>query len=88
MALKIETICDGQKTIICPNGRLQSEHVEELRRQLDGAQSQIALDLEGVTLVDVEVVHFLNGCEAGGIELLNCWPYIREWMLREKITEG
>jgi len=38
----------------------------------------------GVTLVDIEVVRFLNACEESGIELLDCWPYIREWMSREK----
>ena len=83
MTLKIEKICDGLTTIVYPSGRLQSEHIEELRTQLEGVQSRIALDLEGVTLVDVEVVRFLNSCEANGIDLLNCWPYIREWMIRE-----
>jgi hypothetical protein len=32
----------------------------------------IALDLDGVTLVDVEAVRFLNSCEENGIELLRC----------------
>jgi hypothetical protein len=43
-----------------------------------------ALDLEGVTLVDIEVVHFLTNCEARGMEVLHCSPYIREWMRREQ----
>ena len=42
------------------------------------------MDLDAVTLVDVEVIRFLNACEEGGIELLHCWPYIREWMAREQ----
>jgi hypothetical protein len=33
--------------------------------------------------VDIEVVRFLNASESG-VELLHCWPYIREWMIREK----
>jgi len=84
MTLKIETISSGGKTIIRPSGRLQSEYVDELKKQLEGAQSPIALDLDGVTLVDVEVVRFLSACEDGGVELLRCSPYIREWMLREQ----
>jgi len=40
-----------------------------------------------VTLVDVGVVRFLIACEAEGIELLNCAPYIREWMSRERNRE-
>jgi hypothetical protein len=42
------------------------------------------LDLEEVDLVDVEGVRFLNACEAEGISVLRCSPYIREWMLRER----
>ena len=46
------------------------------------------LDLDSVTLVDVEVVRFLRACEERGVELIHCWPYIREWIIREKVTEG
>ena len=41
------------------------------------------LDLEEVMLVDLDTVRFLARCEAGGIELLHCAPYIREWISRE-----
>jgi hypothetical protein len=44
----------------------------------------MALDLDEVTLVDVEVVRFLGVCEAAGIALLHCSPYIREWIVREQ----
>jgi anti-anti-sigma regulatory factor len=84
MTLKIEKDSDGRKTLIRLIGRLRSEHLDELKTQLKGDQSRIALDLDGVTLVDVEVVRFLNACEESGIELVHCWPYIREWMLREQ----
>jgi hypothetical protein len=40
-----------------------------------GDQSWIALDLDGVTLVDIEVVRFLNVCEENGVELFQCSPY-------------
>ncbi len=84
MTLKIEKVSDGRKTVIRLSGRLRSEHLDELKTQIDGDQSRMALDLDGVTLVDVEVVQFLNGCEDGGVELLHCSPYIREWTIREK----
>ncbi|HKO31027.1 MAG TPA: hypothetical protein VJU54_07800, partial [Nitrospiraceae bacterium] len=51
------------KTMIRVSGRLQSEHLDELKTQIAGIQSRIALDLNGVTLVDVEIVRFLNVCE-------------------------
>jgi hypothetical protein len=48
---------------------------------------RILLDLAEVTLVDVEVVRFLSECEDGGIVLVHCPPYVREWILRER-AEG
>jgi hypothetical protein len=88
MTLKIEKVSDGERTVIRLSGRLQSEHLDELKTQMDGDQSRIALDLDGVTLVDVEVVRFLRACEDGGVELLHCSPYIREWTMREKVRAG
>ena len=88
MTLKIEKDSDGRKTVIRLSGRLRSEHLAELKTQMDGDQSRIALDLDGVTLVDVEVIRFLNTCEESGTELLHCWPYIREWIIREKDREA
>jgi hypothetical protein len=88
MTLRIEKAADRHKTIIRLSGRLQSEHLDELKMQVDGEQSPIAFDLEAVMLVDIEVVRFLKACEKRGIELLHCWPYIREWMIREDAREG
>jgi anti-anti-sigma regulatory factor len=84
MTLRIERDSDGSKTVIRLTGRLRSEHLDELKRQMQGDQSRIALDLDGVTLVDLEVVRFLSACETSGIELLHCCPYIREWISRER----
>ena len=88
MAIKFEKETRRLKTMIRLSGPLQSKHLDELKTQLEGAQSRIVLDLNGVTLVDVEIVRFLNTCEKGGVELLNSWPYIQEWMIREKGRKG
>ena len=88
MTIRIERETHRLQTMIRVSGRLQSEHLDELKTQLEGDQSWIVLDLNGVTLVDVEIVRFLNACEKGGIELLNSWPYIQEWMIREKDRKG
>jgi anti-anti-sigma regulatory factor len=88
MTIRIERETHRLKTMIRVSGRLQSKHLDELKTQLQGAQSRIVLDLNGVTLVDVEIVRFLNACEKGGVELLNSWPYIQEWMIREKGRKG
>ncbi|MBI5317655.1 MAG: STAS domain-containing protein [Nitrospirae bacterium] len=88
MTIRIEKETQKLKTKIRLSGRLQSKHLDQLKTQLEGAQSRIVLDLNGVTLVDVETVRFLNDCEQEGVEFLHCWPYIREWMVREKGKEG
>jgi hypothetical protein len=88
MTLRIEKTANRHKTIIRLSGRVRSEHLDELKMQIDGEQSSIALDLEGVTLVDIDVVRFLTACEKSGVDLLHCSPYIREWMIRENAREG
>ncbi len=88
MTIRIEREDHRLKTMIRVSGRLQSKHLDALKTQLEGPQSRIALDLNGVTLVDVETVRFLNACEKGGVEILHCWPYIQEWMRREKDREN
>jgi hypothetical protein len=85
--IRIKKATDAHKTIISVSGRLQSEHLGELRVQIKGNQSRIVLDLDDVTVVAVEVLRFFNACVEGGAELLHCSPYIREWIIREKDTE-
>jgi anti-anti-sigma regulatory factor len=88
MTIKFEKENRRLRTMICLSGRLQAKHLEELKAQMEDTRSRVALDLNGVTLVDVEIIRFLNACEKSGVRLLNCWPYIREWMIREKDREG
>jgi len=87
MTLRIEKDSDGQHTTIRLIGHMQSEHLEELKAQMQGSGSGVVLDLEEVTLVDVEVVRFLGVCEAEDNSVLRCAPYIREWMRREQDKE-
>ena len=87
MTLRIEERSDGHRTILRLSGRIQSDHLEELTAHIARNRSAIVFDLEDVTLVDVPAVRFLSICEAEGIELLHCAPYIREWMSRERARE-
>jgi hypothetical protein len=84
MTLKIERLSDQQGTRIRLSGAFRSEHLEQVKAEIERGGPRIALDLEEVDLVDVEGVRFLNACEAEGIAVLRCSPYIREWMLRER----
>jgi anti-anti-sigma regulatory factor len=82
--LKIETLSIGNQTILKVIGRLQSENLPELAAQIAAPGARAILDMDEVTLVDVEVVRFLNQVESSGTQLRNCPPYIREWMARER----
>ena len=84
MTLKIEKHSDGYRTTIRLIGRMREEHLEELEKQIRESGPAIILDLEEVTLVDVEIVRFLGACEARGATLLNCSPYIRDWIGKER----
>jgi anti-anti-sigma regulatory factor len=84
MTLKIEKYADGNSTTIRLIGRMQAEHLEELEKQIRESGPAITLDLEEVILVDVETVRFLGTYEARGATLLNCSPYIRDWIGKER----
>ena len=84
MTLKIEKYSAGNSTIIRLIGRMRAEHLEELEKQIRESGPAITLDLEEVTLVDVEIVRFLGTCEARGATLLNCSLYIRDWIGKER----
>ena len=84
VTLKIETASDGHTASLRLIGRLQAEYLDELETHIRRHRPLLVLDLREVTLVDVAVVRFLITCEAEGIELRHCAPYIREWMGREQ----
>lgn len=82
--MRIEKDSQGGKTTLRLIGHFQSEHIEELQRQLRQNGPRFVLDLAELTLVDVDVVRFLGTCEAGGTKVVNCSTYIREWMNQER----
>ncbi|HEV2085213.1 MAG TPA: hypothetical protein VGR09_09025 [Gemmatimonadales bacterium] len=88
MTLRIERVSAQGRTVVRLIGRVQSEHLAELKTQMEGSEPDLALDLEEVTLVDVGAVRFLSMCEQRGIELLHCAPYIQHWMASERSGHG
>ena len=84
MTLRIERIPGKRGTRIRLSGAFRSEHFDQVKAEIERGGPRVALDLQDVDLVDVDAVRFLNACEAEGIQVLNCSPYIREWMRRER----
>ena len=84
VTMKIETASDGQTMLLRLIGRIESGYLDELEAQVRRHRPRLVLDLDEVTLVDVVVVRFFIACDAEGVELRHCAPYIREWMVREQ----
>jgi anti-anti-sigma regulatory factor len=86
--LKIERQSDGKTTIIWLIGRIRAEDLEELKAQMGDCSERIIFDLSEVTIVDADVIRFLSASELEGTRLMNCPPYVREWILRERAEGG
>ena len=84
MTLKIERTSGKRRTRIRLSGAFRSEHLDQVKVEIERGGPRVALDLEEVDLADVDAIRFLNACEADGVEVLNCSPYIREWMFQER----
>jgi predicted metal-binding protein len=84
MTLRIERSARERFTIFTLSGRMETEHVVELKELFDHDYQNIILDLQELRLADRDAVRFLKGCEKDGMKLQNCPEYVREWMDREK----
>jgi len=86
MTFRIESTARGGFTVFVLSGRIETPAIAELKRlfELQTDYRDIVLDLKDVSVVDRDVLLFFVGCEADGLKLENCAPYIREWMEREK----
>ena len=84
MVLRIEERPDGPRTTFVLSGRIESSDVQQLKSQIDGSGTDVALDLRQVRIVDREAVRFLARCETEGIELLDCPPFVRAWIQSEQ----
>jgi hypothetical protein len=83
--LRIEKDCDGCATRLRLSGRIQSVDIASVQSAMSDGCARKILDLSEITLVDLGVVRFLISCEDEGIELVQCPPYVREWILCERV---
>jgi hypothetical protein len=67
------------------SGRIDKDDVAELEALIgaEGNDRLITLDLRDMTLTGQDGINFLTQCEAAGIALVNCDPYVREWITRQ-----
>jgi hypothetical protein len=84
LTFKIEKNSGVDRLIIRLIGELDAECLPELEAQIGSDGRSIELEMDEVTLVDVDVVRFFIGCKVRGIQLRGCPAYIREWIRREQ----
>jgi anti-anti-sigma regulatory factor len=85
MSCKIEQLAGEEGMIVFRvSGHVQSEHVSAIEELIAREGGQMAIDLSELTLVDRDAVRYLAVCEMRGIELRNCPPFLREWLIREQ----
>jgi hypothetical protein len=82
--LMIERIPESGCIRLRLSGELRSAELGEVRTEIAKISSCVILDLAEVSVVDIDGVRWLNGCETAGLKVENGAPYIREWMLQEK----
>ena len=83
MTLRIVADVREDGTTIRLIGRMRAEHIEPVQAEIAASRAPAALDLDELTLADVDAVRFLAAAERDGIVLQHCAPFIREWMARE-----
>ena len=87
MTLRIEKDSDGQRTTIRLIGRMQRQHIVELEAQIKAEGASVTLDLNEVSLVELDVIRFLATCQTEGISLVHCSRYINKWIAKERSNE-
>jgi hypothetical protein len=77
MTLRIVADARADGTTIRLIGRMRAEHVENVRAEI-ASRAPAVLDLDELTLADVDAVRFFVTAERQGIVLQHCAPFIRE----------
>jgi anti-anti-sigma regulatory factor len=87
--LRIESKPEATGTVrLTLAGRMNANSLGELRRAIDRARRQrarhVSLDLGEITLADRASIDFLAQQSREEIELINCPPYLQQWIARDR----
>jgi anti-anti-sigma regulatory factor len=82
--LRIHRKANGD-VIFTLSGRIDKENIPELKALIsaEGKDRRVILDLKDMTLTGQDGIAFLAQCEAAGVALASCDPYVREWITRQ-----
>ena len=76
----------NRDVVFALSGRIDNENIADLEALIVAEEKgrRIVLDLKDMTLTGQDGIAFLIQCEAAGIALVNCDPYVREWIERRR----
>jgi hypothetical protein len=76
---------ENGEVVFALSGWLDKENIVELEKLFgaEGKDRRIILDLKDMTLTGSDGIVFLARCEAAGIALVNCDPYVGEWITKQ-----
>jgi hypothetical protein len=79
--LRIRRTVNGD-VVFTLSGQIHREHIAELEALIaaEVKDRRVILDLKDMTLTGQDGIAFLAHCEAAGVALANCDPYVREWI--------
>lgn len=80
MILRIVQESGDENIVMRLIGRIESEHLDDLKTQIANEKRPIVLDLSEIKLVNQAAIRFLRLNEDSGIELRNCPAFVREWI--------
>jgi hypothetical protein len=85
MTFRIQTSVKKKTITFTVSGRLDVDGIAELKRMLEGYREghSLVLDLKDLGLVDRFVIRSLTAFEGAGVRLVNCPPYVRDWILKD-----
>jgi acylglycerol lipase len=84
MTFRVQRSTVDDAIVLMLSGDIAGDHTADLETLVDaGGNGPMVLDLKDVAVVDRAGVQLLARSEARGATLLNCPPYVREWIHRE-----
>jgi hypothetical protein len=77
---------DTGDVVFTLSGRIEKENIADLEELIgaEGKDRSIVIDLKDMTLTGQDGIDFLARCQAAGIVLASCDPYISEWIARQR----
>lgn len=77
----------NSQVVFSLSGRMEDEHMTQLKALIrsEANERNVVLDRKNLTLAGQKDITFLERCEADGITLRHCAPYVREWISRQRV---